>query len=109
MAEGKQTARLDQDRVPDPPVETAKTPTARLAGITKQTDPDLTGTAELATVEVAGFEADGKAITLRFGGVPAGDGKVPKETLDAILAAVAVAWQRPEDRDDMIRDFSTKG
>lgn len=105
MAESKQTARLDADQVPDPPVETSKTPAAKVTGVSKVTDGDLTGTAEVANVEVSGFEADGKAVTLRFTGVPAGDGKVPRETLDDILAAVAVAWQRPEDRDDMIRQY----
>lgn len=108
MAEGKQTAKLDEDKVPDPPVQSRRTPSARVAGVSTQDDRDLDQAAEVATVEVTGFEHDGKAVTLRFDGVPAGGGKVPQDTLDQLLANTAVAWQRDEDRRDWVRDYGTR-
>lgn len=108
MAEGKQTTKLDEDKLPDPPVETRRTPTAKVTGVKKVESPDLDAPAELATVEVTGFEHDGRAVTLRFEGVGAAGGKVGQETLDSLLANTAVAWQREEDRRDWVRDYGTR-
>jgi hypothetical protein len=113
MAEDKksgtaQTVRLDPETVPDPPVETKGRPTARVAGTSTLESPDVDGTAEVASVEVSGFEHEGKAVTLRFEGVPAAGGKVAQETLDQLLSNAAVAWQRDEDRRDWVRDYGTR-
>jgi hypothetical protein len=103
---GTQTTRLDPETIPDPPPETRRTPTAKVTGTSKLESPDLDVPAEVATVEVSGFEHDGKAVTLRFADVPAPGGKVPQETLDGLLSSTAVAWQRDEDRRDWVRDYS---
>jgi hypothetical protein len=103
-----QTVRLDPETVPDPPVESRRRPVAKVTGTETVSSPDLDGDGEIATVEVTGFEEDGKPITLRFEGVPATGGKVPQETLDGLLSNAAVAWQRPEDRAAWVRDYGTR-
>jgi hypothetical protein len=113
MAEEKksstaQTVRLDPETVPDPPVESKRKPAARVSGTSEVSSPDLDGPVEVATVEVTGFEHEGKAVTLRFEGVPAADGKVTQETLDSLLTNTAVAWQRIEDRRDWVRDYGSR-